>query len=84
MPELVSCYVPDVVILQETKLERVDRDIVRSLCSFQCVDWISLPTVGRAGGILMLWNKDTVALKDNWVDRYSVSLDGVMSGETQQ
>lgn len=32
--ELVSRYKRDVVILQETKMENVDRAVVNSLCTF--------------------------------------------------
>lgn len=34
MKELVGRYKPEIVILQETKLPVVDRDVVISLCHF--------------------------------------------------
>lgn len=37
LQELVSRYKPGIVNLQETKMKRMERDIVRSLCYFSSV-----------------------------------------------
>lgn len=80
MKELVGQYKPDIVILQETKLGKMDRTIVRSLCNFEHLDWIDLPAIGTAGGILMFWNKECVDCVNKWVDGHFVSLEAGTTG----
>lgn len=62
--ELVCRLSPEIVILQETKLERMERDTVRSLCHFSNVGWVTLPSIGAAGRIVLFWNKDVVDYED--------------------
>lgn len=82
--ELAGRYKPDITILQETKLERVDKEIVKSLCHFARVNWAALPSVGTAGGIVILWNEDTANHEDTWIGTFSVSLVLAVSGENQR
>ena len=42
----------DVVCLQETKLEVISREVIRSLWGGQHVDWCYLGSSGASGGIL--------------------------------
>ena len=44
----------DIVCLQETKLEWITRDIVRSIWSFPYIDWLYLGSDGAFGGILLM------------------------------
>jgi hypothetical protein len=44
----------DAVCLQETKLEKIDLQLVRSLWGNSFVDWEMLPAIGTAGGVLLL------------------------------
>lgn len=82
--ELVGQYKPDVVILKETKLARMNNRIVRSLCSVENVDWIDLPAIGSVGGIIMFWNKDCVQCVTKWVDGFSVSMEAGILGGNQR
>jgi hypothetical protein len=63
----------DIVCLQETKLEFLDRRIIRSLWGNPYVDWEFLEAVGTAGGVLLLWDKRVVEKLDSFVGRFSVS-----------
>uniref|UniRef100_A0A2N9IM18 Reverse transcriptase domain-containing protein n=1 Tax=Fagus sylvatica TaxID=28930 RepID=A0A2N9IM18_FAGSY len=63
----------DIVCLQETKLDFLDRGIVRSIWGNPYVDWEFLEAVGTAGGVLLLWDKRVVEKLDSFVERFSVS-----------
>jgi hypothetical protein len=63
----------DVVCLQETKLAGVDLQLVRSLWGTSFVDWEFLPTVGSAGGVLLMWDNRVVEKLDAVVHDFSVS-----------
>ena len=63
----------DVVCLQETKLEVVDLQLVRSLWSSPYVDWDFLPAIGSAGGVLMIWDTRVLEKINSMVKTFSVS-----------
>ena len=47
---------PDIVVLQEIKREEVGRSFVGSLWRSRFKEWIVLPAIGSAGGILVMWD----------------------------
>ena len=61
------------VYLQETKLADIDLQLVRSLWGNSFVDWEMLPTLGTAGGVLLLWDKRVLEKLDSVVCQFSVS-----------
>lgn len=77
-------YKPDVVILQKTKMENVDREIMNSLCHFSSLGWSVLPSVGASRGILMFWNKEVVVCEESWVDNFFGSMLASVMGDTQK
>lgn len=81
--DLVSKTRMDIVILQETKLMSLDRDVICSLCHFASVGWISLPFVGEAKKILMFWDKDKIVCEESWVESFSVSMVATVRGDSQ-
>lgn len=46
----------DFIAIQETKLEVVDERFCRSLWGNDGCGWAFLPSVGRSGGILSMWD----------------------------
>lgn len=65
---------PDVVILQETKLSLVDRRTVKEVWSSRHKGCVTLDAVGASGGILMLWNEDSIEVHEAMVGTFSVSI----------
>jgi exonuclease III len=63
----------DVVCLPETKMEKVDWSMIRSLWGNKYVGWEVLNAVHTAGGILLLWDKRVLELIDSKVGTFSVS-----------
>ena len=46
----------DIAILQETKMEEVTFSTAISRWGRRSVDWMVLPSVGRSGGIVIIWD----------------------------
>ncbi|XP_075473994.1 uncharacterized protein LOC142505056 [Primulina tabacum] len=65
---------PDLIILQETKKEVVDRRLISILWKSRFVEWVTLPAVGRLGGILIMWDPRVIMVKDNLIGDFSVSI----------
>ncbi|KAF5471907.1 hypothetical protein F2P56_008670 [Juglans regia] len=74
----------DIVCLQETKLKVINRKIVRTLWSSNCVDWVYLASSGASGGIVVMWDRRMVEKVEDYIGRYMVAcsfksvLDGFM------
>ena len=65
---------PDIVVLQETKREEVNRSFVGSIWRSRFKEWILLPAVGTAGGILIMWDVRRVTISDSLIGEFSVSI----------
>ena len=65
---------PDIVTIQETKKETIDRKMVGSIWSFRFREWAFLPSEGRSGGILVMWDSRTVRGVEVLLGAYSVSV----------
>ena len=55
----------DIVILQKTKMEEVNLFMAFSLWGRRSVDWLVLPSVGRSGGIVIIWDDQALELIDS-------------------
>ena len=65
---------PDIVVLQETKKEEVNRSLVGSLWRSRFKEWLVLPAVGSAGGILIMWDVRRVKVLDSLLGDFSASI----------
>ena len=63
----------DLVCLQETKVQEINNDMVRSLGVGHFLNWIALNAEGSAGGILMIWDKRRISMVDSVVGSFLVS-----------
>ena len=54
--DTISKATPDVVLLQETKLEILDDLVVRDVWESRFKGWECLPSVGASGGVLVIWD----------------------------
>ena len=61
-------------MLQEVKRELIDYAFVGSIWRSRFKDWVVLPSIGRSGGIVVLWDVRTVKIKEALVGEFSVSV----------
>lgn len=61
--DLLVKFNPD-VILQESKLDEVDRRIVKSLWSSRHVGWVALNAIGSSSSILIIWKEENIIVVD--------------------
>jgi hypothetical protein len=63
----------DIVCLQETKMEVINAEVVRSVWGCVHVDWIYLGARGASGGILLMWDRRVVEKIEDCVGRFVVA-----------
>lgn len=61
------------ICIQHTKLEDVELFDIRSIWGNQHVGFTVLKTIGSAGGILVLWNKNTLYLVSSSCSEFSIT-----------
>ncbi|GKV38004.1 hypothetical protein SLEP1_g45962 [Rubroshorea leprosula] len=55
--ELVNKHRPEVLFLQETKVENVDKSYCRRLWDSDDMDWVAKSSLGASGGLIIIWNR---------------------------
>ena len=63
----------DLICLQETKLEDVNFNVVRSIWGNHHVGFSVLKARGAAGGVLVLWNANMFHLFDSLIGDFSIT-----------
>lgn len=64
----------DLLIIQELKKSKVDRNFIGSIWSSRFKEWVILPSVGSAGGIAIIWDARRVSVVDSLIGNFSVSI----------
>ena len=62
------------VVLQEVKREEIDRAFVASIWRSRFKEWVVLPSIGRSGGVLIVWDVRSVKIKESVVGEFSISV----------
>ena len=70
---LIRKWKADIVCLQESKLELINRGVIFSLWGGHHVDWLYLGSVGASGGVLLMWDNRVVEKLEEAVGRFLVS-----------
>ena len=65
--EVICKEDPDLVVLQEIKKENVDIRFVGSVWRSRFKEWLLLPSIGRSGGILLMWDTRKIKVIDNLI-----------------
>lgn len=74
--DMVRDQKPDMLCLQETKMEGVDRRMSSSLWEGDDFDWACKDVVGRSGGLLAIWKKDCFELQSIFCGPNYLGLEG--------
>ena len=61
-------------MIQETKKEKIDNKMVGSIWGTRFKEWAFLPSIGRSGGILMIWDVRSVRGVEVLQGGYSLSV----------
>jgi exonuclease III len=59
--------------LQETKMEIINIEVIRSVWGCTYVDWIYLGSTSASGGILLMWDRQVVEKIEECVRRFVVA-----------
>ena len=63
----------DLLCIQETKIQPMSENVVRSLGSGRFLDWRALNVDGAAGGLLICWDERSLEILDWEEGQYSLS-----------
>ena len=63
----------DIIYLQETKINSMDLQTIKSLWGSPYSDWVALDAVNTTGGVLLMWDKRMVEQVDVVKGKFSVS-----------
>jgi len=69
---VLRTFACDVAILQESKLEVGSCLIAISLWGRRPIELLYLPSVGRSGGIIVIWDPQVLELDDSRIGSFSV------------
>lgn len=64
---------PDIVFIQETKKEMVDGFLIKAIWSSKDVGWVFVDSLGKYGGLLIMWDESKVTLMESLKGGYSLS-----------
>lgn len=73
----------EVLFIQESKLQHVDKRICSQIWGDSSFDWRSIPAINRGGGLVCIWNPTTFTLGDCVIGTGFLGLIGVWNN-TQQ
>lgn len=64
----------NILVLQETKMMVMLDPVVKEVWGKVSKCWLSLPSWGASGGILLMWNEDSVEVLDHEIRAFSISV----------
>ncbi|KAL5144990.1 LINE-1 retrotransposable element ORF2 protein [Glycine soja] len=71
----------DLLCLQETKKESMDKDVCKALWGCSDFDWECVPAVNTAGGLLCVWDSFNFRVESKIAERGFIMLEGVWRAE---
>ncbi|XP_026405470.1 uncharacterized protein LOC113300482 [Papaver somniferum] len=63
-----------IIILQETKMMHCSSWDIKQICGYKNIGWTIQHSVGKSGGMLILWDRDFVEVGDSLVGDYTLSI----------
>ena len=81
---LVTKHKVDILCIQETKKEQIDKPMCQALRGDTDVAWEFQPAVNTAGGLLCMWNDQAFKVERRVKGRGYILLDGIWTHENQR
>ena len=81
---LVSKHQADILCIQETKREQVDKDVCQALWGDIDMGWESQPATNTVGGLLCIWNEKSFKVERRVTGRGFILLEGVWHQDMQK
>uniref|UniRef100_K7KVD7 Endonuclease/exonuclease/phosphatase domain-containing protein n=1 Tax=Glycine max TaxID=3847 RepID=K7KVD7_SOYBN len=75
--KLVKKERADMLCLQETKREVIDKKVCQALWGDSDASWELQPACNSAGGLLCIWNEETFKLENKLIGNGSIYLEGI-------
>lgn len=75
-PEIKSAlkgWKGELVVLQETKMEEIGKEVIRDLWAGHYVEWEQLGARGMARGVLLMWDNKIFSKVDVKMGQHSIS-----------
>ncbi|GMI79093.1 hypothetical protein HRI_001578600 [Hibiscus trionum] len=77
LKNLIKKHRPDIMFIQETKVEALSVFEVKRLWYNTVSDYVLSPTLGSVGGLLSIWNSDFIQVSEKFVSRRYIAIIGV-------
>ncbi|KHN34609.1 hypothetical protein glysoja_011162, partial [Glycine soja] len=74
----------DILCIQETKKESIDKTFCQYLWGDDNVSWEFVPSISAAGGLLCIWDNDSFVVDRRVVDRGYILLEGTWMKENKR
>ncbi|KAL5131043.1 hypothetical protein HKD37_12G034013 [Glycine soja] len=81
---LVGKHKIDLLCLQETKRDSLDKALCQTLWGQSDFEWEWVPAVNTAGGLLCIWNNNNFQVEVKTAERRFIMLEGVWLAEMQR
>ena len=75
--KIISTYGPTFVFIQETKMEDINKKMVRTCWKSDDIEWLHSPSIGNSGGILSIWIKSIFTINSHMVTRHWLAISGI-------
>lgn len=79
--QLIKIQKPDLLCLQQSKLELVDRRLCSMLWYGDDFEWVIKEEEGRAGVLIIIWNKNKFELNSNFSGNSYLVVEGWWGAE---
>lgn len=74
--KLISSKNPAFVFIQETKMENIEKKVIRTCWRADNLLWASSPSRGNSGGLLSIWSPDFFKVESHRIDQNWIALCG--------
>ena len=81
---LVGKHKIDLLCLQETKRDSLDKALCQTLWGQSDFEWEWVPAVNTAGGLLCIWNNNNFQVEVKTAERGFIMLEGVWMAEMRR